>query len=184
MAPFFPFYQQAITSSILAATADILAQHLGPTKKPHNWLRTIKIGLYGLLWVGPSNHFWQLILEKIFPPKLDPLRPAKKVAFDQLTYGPLNNVLFMTFIARMVDDKTWSEAGSTIRKDFKSVQMNGWRLWPMAQLINQSFIPLELRVLWTNLVSLLWTSFLIMRVKSGAVVPKFYYQLPTFKKKL
>lgn len=174
-------FKQAITSAILAAAADILAQSLGPQKKPHNWRRTFRIGLYGLLWVGPSNHFWQLILERLFPRKSDPLRPFKKVAFDQFTYGPLNNIMFMTFIARMVDGKSWEATRATIRKDYTSVQVNGWRLWPLAQFINQSFVPLDMRVLWTNLVSLFWTSFLIMRVKSGAVVPRV--RLPMFKAK-
>ena len=51
-----------------------MAQRL-TTSAPINWRRTLTIALYGLVWSGPSNHFWQHTLERIFPPsKSDGLR--------------------------------------------------------------------------------------------------------------
>ena len=40
---------------------------------------------------------------------------------------------------------------------------------PQAALVNQVFVPLQLRVLWNNCVSLLWSTFLITHARSAEV---------------
>jgi hypothetical protein len=64
---------QAITAGILAGASDLLAQRL-TSSAPHNWRRTLSIAFYGFLWSGPGSHYWQQILERLFPNKNDPLR--------------------------------------------------------------------------------------------------------------
>jgi peroxisomal membrane protein 2 len=163
---------QAITASLIALASDLIAQRLGGSSRARvNWRRSLSIALYGLIWTGPSNHYWLHFLERLFPNKNDPLRPAKKVAFDQLTYGPLNNIMFMLYISMIVEGRSWKATSSRIRADYPNVQVNGWRLWPLAQFINQSFVPLELRVLWSNMVALIWTTFMITRAKTAGRVP-------------
>ncbi len=49
---------QAITSGSLAALSDITAQKL-VSNAPLNWRRTLAMALFGLIWSGPSNHYWQ-----------------------------------------------------------------------------------------------------------------------------
>ena len=162
---------QAVTAAILAAAADILAQRIS-SRARLNWRRTLSIALYGLVWGGPSNHYWQIFLEKLFTRKNDPLRPIKKVLFDQTTYGPLCNILFMLYISMVVEGRKFSTTRSKIMRDYPSVQVNGWRLWPVAQLINQSFLPLDLRVLFGNAVALVWTTFMITRAKTAGALGK------------
>lgn len=162
---------QAITAALLAALADILVQQSVRSSTQRrvlmNWRRTLSIALYGLLWTGPSNHYWQLLLEHLFPDRTDPFRPAKKVTLDQLTYGPLNNIMFMSYISMVVENKSARATRSKLRADYPSVQLAGWRLWPLAQFLNQSFVPLDLRVLFSNVVSLLWTTFMIRRANTA-----------------
>lgn len=43
------------------------------------------------------------------------------------------------------------------------------QLWPAAQLCNQQLVPLHLRVLFTNAVSLCWSTFLIMTARAGGL---------------
>ena len=76
--------------------------------------------------------------------------------------------MFMIYISMIVEGRSWNATRTKIRADYPNVQINGWRLWPAAQFINQSFVPLELRVLWSNMVSLLWTTFMITRAKTAA----------------
>jgi hypothetical protein len=52
------------------------------------------------------------------------------------------------------------------RRDYPKVQMNGWRLWPLAALINYKFIPLQFRVLFVNMVALFWGTFLLLSSKA------------------
>lgn len=39
-----------------------------------------------------------------------------------------------------------------IKRDYPLVQLNGWKLWPLAALINYKFVPLQFRVLFINCV--------------------------------
>ena len=69
---------QAVTAAVLIAASDLLAQRL-TSAAPTNWRRTLSMALYGFLWAGPSSHFWQHILENMFPDKSDALRRWARV---------------------------------------------------------------------------------------------------------
>lgn len=161
-----PLKTKAVTAGVLAGSSDLLAQRLSGGSI--NWRRTLAIALYGVVWSGPAGHFWQQALERLFPDKKDPLRSAKKVLLDQLTFGPLCNGLFLAFMAGVVEGRGWAGTRDKLRRDFAGVQQRGWRLWPLASFISQQFVPLQLRVLWLNAVAFLWSLFLILRSSAGA----------------
>ncbi|KAL4422648.1 hypothetical protein ABPG75_008845 [Micractinium tetrahymenae] len=164
-----PLKTKAVTAGVLAGVSDLLAQRLsGSTGAGINWRRTLAIALYGVVWSGPAGHFWQQILERLFPDQKDPLRSVKKVVVDQLTFGPLCNGLFLAFMAGVVEGRGWAGTRDKLRREFAGVQQRGWRLWPLASFISQQFVPLQLRVLWLNAVAFLWSLFLIMRSSAGA----------------
>ena len=59
---------QALTAAVLSALSDLLAQRLaGTARTPVNWRRTLAIALYGLVWAGPSAHYWQQFLAAALP---------------------------------------------------------------------------------------------------------------------
>lgn len=187
---------KAVTAALLTLVSDLIAQRLSsrPGRRRIDWRRTLLLVLYGLCWTGPANHFWQQSLERIFPPgrlgAADPLRSAKKVALDQLSFGPFSNVLLICYFAVVVERKPWVAAASRVTAAYPGTQRNAWRVWPMAQWLNQQFVPLRLRVLFTNSVSLVWTVWLIMRTKRAMklplppprkLVPPVFPHLPVFK---
>lgn len=100
---------QAITSSIVTGIADVVAQRLassgGASKTIYNWRRTVAMALFGLIWAGPSNHFWQQWLERFVKKEQETsgglMRVLKKVAMDQLVYGPIANLVFMTLTSKV-----------------------------------------------------------------------------------
>jgi hypothetical protein len=55
-----------------------------------------------------------------------------------------------------------------IRRDYPLVQLNGWKVWPVAALINYKFVPLQFRVLFINCVALGWSIFLLLRARNMA----------------
>lgn len=81
---------------------------------------------------------------------------------------PLPPVLFMTFATLVLERKSFSYVLQKIPKDYPSVQLNGWRLWPVAALINYRFVPLQFRVLFINVVALIWTTFLLLKAKRAS----------------
>ena len=46
----------------------------------------------------------------------------------------------------------------TAREKIWETLIANWKVWPIAQLINFSLIPLNFRVLWVNLVGILWNA--------------------------
>lgn len=61
-----PAAMQAITAAVLAGVSDLVAQKLAARKAPVNWRRTAAMVAFGGVWSGPSNHFWQIFVERVF----------------------------------------------------------------------------------------------------------------------
>eukprot|EP00850_Spirogloea_muscicola_P001101 SM000004S14971 [mRNA] locus=s4:490039:491613:+ [translate_table: standard] len=159
--------------------------------------RPLQTKLFGLLFGGPSLHIVHRLLDRIFRSAQDTPTVLCKVAVEQLTYGPIMNLANMFFIARVIEGGPSSRdvpiaammescarpnqraspsynAGrpmpavrEKIRRDYPSVQINGWRLWPLVSIINYKYVPMNLRALYVNCVAVIWTTFLILRSQSG-----------------
>jgi peroxisomal membrane protein 2 len=109
-----PLRTKALTAACIAGLSDVIAQRIlvGRYRSPY---RTLLCALYGLLWNGPSNHFWQKFMEKLFRGKTDNLTVIRKVLFDQVTYGPLCNLLFMSFATIVLEGKGLATLREKIR---------------------------------------------------------------------
>ena len=59
--------------------------------------------VFGLVWSGPSNHYWQQFLERTFKGRRDAATVVEKVIVDQLVYGPLCNILLISYISMVVE---------------------------------------------------------------------------------
>lgn len=81
---------QAITSGTLAALSDITAQKLA-SNAPLNWRRTLALALFGFVWSGPSNHYWQLFTNQLFKGKKDAASVAQKVC-ELVAYSLMHTV--------------------------------------------------------------------------------------------
>ncbi|PSC69130.1 Peroxisomal membrane PMP22 isoform A [Micractinium conductrix] len=167
-----PLVTKSVTAGTMAGLSDLLAQRLTASAgSTFNWRRTLAIALYGGLWAGPASHYWQAFLEKLFPNKKDPLRSLKKVAVDQLTFGPFVNALFMSYMSAVVEGRSLAATRAKVSHEFTAVQARSWRVWPLASFVSQQYVPLQLRVLWLNCVAFLWSTFLILRSSGVASRP-------------
>eukprot|EP00850_Spirogloea_muscicola_P001914 SM000007S20874 [mRNA] locus=s7:625265:626130:- [translate_table: standard] len=86
------------------------------------------MALFGLLFGGPSLHIVHRLLDRIFRSAQDTPTVLCKVAVEQLTYGPIMNLANMFFIARVVEGRPMPAVREKIRRDYPSVQINGWRV--------------------------------------------------------
>ncbi len=78
------------------------------------------------------------------------------MALDQLTYGPVCNVLMISYLSLIVEGRSGAETRRRLRQDYPQIQRNGWKLWPLAALVNYRYVPLKLRVLFVNVVAFCW----------------------------
>lgn len=168
-----PLRTKALTAAGIAALSDIIAQRV-LTGGYRSGRRTVAVALYGLIYTGPAAHYWQKFVQWAFCTcgkgsncncSSDALTVFKKVLVDQVTYGPVCNVMFLCFTGMILEARPWSDVGTKVFRNYPAVQLNAWRLWPLASLINFKFVPIKLRVLFINLVALVWSTFLLMRAR-------------------
>ena len=50
------------------------------------------------------------------------------------------------WVATVADRRPWAAATAKVAAELPAVQRRGWRWWPAVQLINQSLVPLEVRL--------------------------------------
>ncbi|KAJ6935064.1 peroxisomal membrane protein PMP22-like [Populus alba x Populus x berolinensis] len=98
---------QAITTGVLSAVSDIVAQKLSGIQKLQIKRILLKVP-FGFGYLGPFGHFLHLMLEKMFKGKKDTATVAKKVAVEQLTASPWNNLVFMIDYEMVIDGKSVS----------------------------------------------------------------------------
>lgn len=159
-----PLRTKAVTSAVILGLSDMIAQ--GLNGKPFAVRRNLAAALWGLCWSGPSAHFWQNFMERISRGRRDIPAVLVKVLFDQLTYGPLNNLITMAFLTLVVEDKGLEHFLHKVVHEYPRIQLNGWKVWPLAAMFNYLFVPLQRRVLFLNCIALGWTTFLNMSATS------------------
>lgn len=154
---------QALTAGAISSLANLVAQCYLIGMRDIDVKTAAKFWIFGFVFIGPSGHYWQNKLERIVGKKTQ-YRALKKVLIDQCLYGPVANAAFMVFISKIVENKSWRNTRMRLKDEFLVTQFKGWTLWPIAQLINQIYVPIELRVLWLNVVSFFWSTILITTV--------------------
>lgn len=108
----------------------------------------------------------QGFLERVFQGKTDIKTVLTKVLIDQSTYGPLCNLVFMSFATVVLEGRSFVALRQKIVADYAKVQISGWKLWPLAALINYKLVPLHLRVLFMNFTALGWAIYLLTAQKA------------------
>lgn len=148
-----------MTTSILFATGDITAQQLVERRglKAHDLTRTGRMALYGGCVFGPVATTWfNLLARKITIPGRPRLETLARVGCDQGAFAPVMIGVFLSSMATMEGaspkerlEKTWWTALKT-----------NWMIWPMVQFVNFTYLPLQHRVLFANIISIGWNSYL------------------------
>eukprot|EP00891_Asterochloris_glomerata_P007800 jgi/Astpho2/7800/Aster-06091 len=155
---------------ILAGISDITAQKL-VSSRPLNWRRTLAMALFGLVYGGPSNHYWQDFTNKMLKGRKDNASVVKKLLLDNLVFSPVYNVLMMTYISAVVEGRSATYTRNKLTTDFPQLQLNSWKVWPLISICIYKYVPLKLRTLAVQLVALFWGTFVILRSRAATLPP-------------
>ena len=153
-----PMLTKSSTSFAAFSITDLLAQR---RERRGGWdaARTVRGGLYGFLYHGPFVHtLWgkRWGLERFLPGISWPM-VVSRVAADQLALLPVNMLVFCAWPALLTRGPTQEgldEAATAVRSGWWEACTFGWSIWPFVHLINFKFVPLELRILVLNTVSI------------------------------
>ncbi|KAK9715008.1 hypothetical protein RND81_06G136600 [Saponaria officinalis] len=165
-----PLRTKAITSGVLSAISDIVAQKLSGIQKLQTRRILLKL-LLGCAYVAPFRHYFHMLLDKIFKGKTDTKTVAKKVAIEQLAVFPLNTILIMIYYGCIVDGRPWTQVKRKIRTDFLSLQLTAWTSGLAFGWINHKYVPLELRVVYQSLLAFCWGVFMTLRTIMVPIKP-------------
>ncbi|KAI6646587.1 hypothetical protein LOD99_12708 [Oopsacas minuta] len=152
-----PTFTSAVTGCILFALGDIARQQIVEKKGiAHEYSETMRMGTLGLIWVGPVINTWYMILEKSI--KISGVRGVLiKIACDQLLFAPILILTIVNFLKKSTNYQEFKQVMST---EYLTVLKTNYLFWPLIQFITFSFIPLSLRVVWVNSISIVWNTFI------------------------
>ncbi|OLY77988.1 Protein SYM1 [Smittium mucronatum] len=170
----FPVFTVSITNGALSATGNVVAQQFyekDDENPGYQYMETLRFFMYGTCF-APISFRWYGVLSKVFPMKPSTTKfrsyklgkegwktVAKRVAADQFVFAP---IAVGTFIISMgvMEGKNLSQIKQNLKDRYIITMLAGYLLWPAAQAVNFSIIPLIYRVPFTGLTSLIWNTFL------------------------
>ena len=78
---------------------------------------------------------------------------------DQTIFAPFIVTAFFTFTS-LAEGKSVDQTVAKVRRDIVPALKANYMLWPAAQLVNFTFVPQRLAVLYVSGVSVVWNTYL------------------------
>ncbi|XP_043215573.1 mpv17-like protein 2 [Amphibalanus amphitrite] len=157
-----PLVANTVSSGGLLAVGDGIQQWIefrrGVHKeKTYNWRRTGRMLVVGLV-EGPPHHWWYTGLDRLLPGRTARVVRLKILA-DQLVAAPL---FALTFFVGMdlLEGRSVRDGLQEFKKKFPEVYLFDWCIWPPTQWLNFTYVPERYRVLYVNVVTVIWDVFL------------------------
>ena len=169
-----PFTLQAVTSATVYTIGDIIAQKtegldIGKLDRG----RILRSALAGLIGHGPMSHVWYHVSEDFFDNTLH-LHAwwdfVPKVVIDQLVFGPIWNNSYILLLGIMQLQKPGQIFGDMKRSTIPLL-ISGLKLWPFVHCITYGLIPVENRLLWVDLVEIVWVTILANQANNSEAQP-------------
>ncbi|MGH0163653.1 UNVERIFIED_CONTAM: hypothetical protein FKN15_045480 [Acipenser sinensis] len=160
----YPILTKSVTSGILSALGNLLSQGLRRRGKGSSlgkgleWLGPARFAAYGLCVTGPVSHYFYQCLELLVPSSASHC-VLKRLLLDRLIFAPAFLLVF--FLAmNFLEGKSWAAFQNRVRTEYWSALKMNWKVWTPFQFININYVPVQLRVLFANLVALFWYAYL------------------------
>lgn len=157
-----PQFSNACTGFITFTVGDIIAQKIDKNNSKNiNVSRAIQLGLLGVVMNGFFLHRWFLILDKVVG-KSTKNGAVLKVIADQVIYAPFAIISFFGFACVMKPSAEFRMETliDKIQNDFVKTYIADCTIWPAANFINFSFVPLIYRASFTAVTQLVWQTYL------------------------
>jgi len=152
-----PLTAKACTSLVGWALGDLLAQiFIGGGA--FDMKRFLTLSAFGLLYHGPSGHYFYNWLDSKIPGK-DGASVAKKILIDQAAWCPIFMTVFFTYLGLVAGD-SFGTIGTKIKSDLLSACKGSWKVWPIVHFVNFKFISNKHRLLFLNGVQVGFNMFL------------------------
>jgi protein Mpv17 len=158
-----PIETKACTSATVYTIGDVIAQHTeGRASSELDWMRVVRSMMAGFVGHGPMSHYWYNACDGFFVNVLHLTAWwsfIPKIVVDQTVWGPIWNNIYLILLGMMK-----MERPETIWNDVKTstipLLISGLKIWPAAHMVTYGLIPVENRLLWVDMVEILWVTIL------------------------
>lgn len=138
-----PVTTKAVTSALLNLTGDLICQIMIDKVPSPNLRRTFIFTLLGLILVGPTLHFWYLLLSQLVT------HPGASGAFlrlllDQVIFSPIFVGVFLSAVLML--ERRPSDVIPKLKQEWLSSVIANWQLWIPFQFLNFRFMPQQFQV--------------------------------------
>jgi hypothetical protein len=164
-----PILTKSITSFFTFGLGDTICQVIeiktayknGKTKH-WDYLRQFKQAFFGFA-LSPYFHLhFSTIVPFLFPIKQGAnqnIRIMKSMLYDQTIHASIFTIVFYYYMG-LVNGKSIDDTTGEVKKKLVPTMVDNWKLWPMAMFINFKFVPTQYSVLYTNMVGIVWMTYL------------------------
>ncbi|GAB5037867.1 pxmp2 4 family protein 2 [Nannochloropsis oceanica] len=147
-----PLLTKSWSAGIICAFGDVLSQYIVRKAGLPFTLDVKRLAIFsvvGALYVGPSVHYWFGFI--------DDLSKKPQVA-KRLPEGKWPPILLQLSLDQTLGASCLNSG--FLLSLWTAQALANYKLWPLANLINFSVVPLKFRVLFANVVSVFWNMYL------------------------
>lgn len=144
-------------SFVLSGLGDVVQQSLEQKKEKWNKIRTLQMSTSFGLTSGFLCHHWYKYLDYVLPGRGLSI-VVRKVAWDQILFSPLCIASCMLVAAKLEDVDQKTALRQTLQLGGR-LYLAEWIIWPPAQFVNFAFLPTRFRVLYDNIISLVYDTY-------------------------
>jgi len=144
----------ALTVTLTAIGGDLLSQSI---EGSYSALRTLRFTIFRVCCTMPIYGAWVALAEKLN--RLVPRqgRPVAKTLAECVIYTPLYHIFFFCAMGLSEGRPMADSLGRCIHM-LPTTLPASWKFWIPIQLFTYSACPLQWRVAWVNVVSLIWNA--------------------------
>ncbi|XP_011213370.2 PXMP2/4 family protein 4 [Bactrocera dorsalis] len=154
-----PLARGVISYAVIWPTSSLIQQTIeGRDLKTYDWMRCLRYGVFGALYVAPTLYGWVRLSSAMWP-QMNLRVGITKAAVEQISYGPFAGTSFF-FLMSLMEGRSVEEAVQEVKDKFPKAFEVGICIWPVIQTINFSMVPEQHRVVFVSICSLAWTTFL------------------------
>ncbi|XP_020511714.2 mpv17-like protein 2 [Labrus bergylta] len=149
-----------LTGGSLLALGDCMLQNWENQKEPHrvyDWMRTGRMFVSGCT-MGPPMHYWYAWIDKRFVGTAM-TTVCKKVLLDQILASPVMALMYFVGM-EVMEGHSLSDGWDEFIGKFWELYRADWCVWPATQMIGFYFVSPKFRVMYVNLISLWWDTYM------------------------